>query len=115
MGQAGEAHYIKIWKILTVLLVISVVGPMAEIKVLTLITAFGVALVKAYLVAKHFMHIPLEPKWLTQLLIMGMAIILVFFFGVAPDVMKHEGANWEHTTAIEFVENAKKNPPADHH
>ena len=37
----GDAHYIRIWQILLVLLLISFVGPMAEIQWLTLITAFG--------------------------------------------------------------------------
>ena len=36
---------------------VSVVGPMLGIRAVTLITAFGIALVKAYLVAKNFMHL----------------------------------------------------------
>ena len=51
-------NYVKIWAILVVLLVISVLGPTLEIRVVTLITAFGIAIVKAYLVAVNFT----EPK-----------------------------------------------------
>jgi len=37
---------------------------MFGIKVVTLITAFGIALVKAYLVAKNFMHINVERRFI---------------------------------------------------
>ena len=47
-----DQHYIRIWQVLLVLLVISVLGPMLEIQTVTLVTAFGIAVVKAYLVAK---------------------------------------------------------------
>ena len=52
-----EVNYVRIWQILLVLLVISVAGPFLEIQAVTLITAFGIAIVKAYLVAKNFMHL----------------------------------------------------------
>ena len=76
------------------LLVVSVVGPMFGIKWLTLITAFGIACVKAYLVAKNFMHINVEPRFVAYLIITVLVFMLLFFAGVAPDVMKHEGAGW---------------------
>ena len=61
----GDAHaphrnYVQIWGILCALLVVSVVGPMLGIRWVMLITAFGVALVKAYMVAKNFMHLDIE-------------------------------------------------------
>ena len=43
----SPGHYVKIWGILLVLFVISVCGPMIGIRVITLITAFGIAVVKA--------------------------------------------------------------------
>jgi hypothetical protein len=54
-GEAPGHHrnYVKIWAILTGLLVVSVLGPMVGIRMVTLIAAFGIALVKAYLVAKN--------------------------------------------------------------
>ena len=36
---------------------------MFGIQGVTLITAFGIAIVKAYLVAKNFMHINVEPRF----------------------------------------------------
>lgn len=98
MAQSQQ-HYIKIWGVLVVLLVVSVLGPMLEIPWLTLMTAFGIALVKAYLVCKHFMHIPLDNKIVTYLLVTALLFMGLFFAGTAPDVMKHEGTNWENVAA----------------
>lgn len=96
---SAQKSYIKTWGVLLVLLVISVVGPEIGIQWLTLLTAFGIALVKAYLVAKNFMHVNLESRWVTYMLVVMLAIMGIFFYGVAPDVMKHEGHNWENRAA----------------
>ena len=93
-AEHGDAHYIKIWAILLVLLIISFVGPMAEIKWLTLTTAFGIAVVKAYLVAVHFMHINQTPRFVIYTVATTLLFMLLFFAGTAPDVMKHSGTNW---------------------
>ena len=89
-----ETNYVKIWGILLVLLAVSIAGPTLEIKAVTLITAFGIALVKAYLVAKNFMHLNVEPRFAVYLLCTVLVFMLLFFAGTAPDVMKHEGTNW---------------------
>ena len=87
-------NYVKVWAILCVLLAISVAGPMLEIRAVTLLTAFGIAIVKAYLVARNFMHINLLPRYVTYLVTSVLVFMLLFFAGTAPDVMKHEGTNW---------------------
>ena len=104
-ANAAEAqkHYIKIYWILAVLLVVSVLGPLLEIRVVTMITAFGVALVKAYLVIKNFMHIGLEKRWIGYLMVTVLALMAIFVGGVAPDVMKHDGHNWENVSAKQTV------------
>jgi caa(3)-type oxidase subunit IV len=101
-----EAHvhhpnYVKIWAILVVLLIVSVVGSMSHVRVVLLIAAFGVALVKAYLVAKNFMHVSVEKRWVPYLLVMCLLFIVILFAGVAPDVMKHSGLNWSKNPAIQ--------------
>ena len=90
-------NYVRIWALLVVLLVVSIVGPTLEIRVVTLITAFGVAIVKAYIVAKHFMHLDIERRWVAYILVAMLAFMLVYFGGVAPDVLKHAGHQWEKT------------------
>jgi len=97
--KAHERHYIKVWTILSGLLVVSVAGPFLGIKVVTLITAFGIALVKAYLVVKNFMHLNLEPKFVAYLCATALAFMALLFFFVAPDIMKHHGNNWENVSA----------------
>jgi caa(3)-type oxidase subunit IV len=89
-----EVNYVKVWGILLCLLVVSVLGPFLGIKIVTLITAFGIAIIKAYLVAKNFMHLNIEPRYAVYLLMTMLVFMLLFFAGTAPDVMKHEGANW---------------------
>ena len=100
-GQTAAHHaprnYVRIWALLVVLLVVSIVGPTLEIRVVTLITAFGVAIVKAYIVAKHFMHLDIERRWVAYILVAMLAFMLVYFGGVAPDVLKHAGHQWEKT------------------
>ena len=100
-AEHGDAHYIKIWRYLLVLLLISFVGPMAEIQWLTLITAFGIAVVKAYLVAVHFMHINLTPRYVIYAVTTTLVFMLLFFAGTAPDVMKDSGTNWVKPAWIE--------------
>src|ERR1700674_2500254 len=101
-----EAHvhhpnYVKIWAILVGLLIVSVLGSMSHVRVVLLIAAFGVAVVKAYLVAKNFMHVNVEKRWVPYLLIMCLLFIAILFAGVAPDVMKHSGLNWSKLPAKE--------------
>lgn len=86
--------YVKIWAILLGLLVVSVVGPMFGIQIVTLITAFGIAVVKAYLVAKNFMHVTIEKRYIVYMVTTCLIFMLLFFAGAAPDVMKERGDNW---------------------
>jgi len=94
--HAEHAHpnYVKVWAILLALLAVSVAGPFLGIKAVTLITAFGVAVVKAYMVAKNFMHVNVEPRFVVYLMCTMLIFMLLFFAGVSPDVMKFEGSNW---------------------
>lgn len=99
--HAHHGNYVKIWAILLVLLVISILGPELNNMVITLITAFGIAVVKAYLVVKHFMHLNVAPRFVGYLVATGLVFMLLFFAGVAPDVMKLEGTRWEKPDWIE--------------
>lgn len=97
-------HYIKIWGILCVLLVASVVGPMLGHKLVTILTAFGIAIVKAWMVASYFMHLNIEKKYVSMLLLTMLLAVMLFWVAVAPDVMKHEGQRWVNESAKEHVE-----------
>lgn len=100
----AEAHvhhpnYFRIWAILVALLVVSVAGSMSHIREVVLFAAFGVAVVKAYLVAKNFMHVTVEKRLVPYLLVVCLLLILVLFAGVAPDVMHHSGLHWTNPSA----------------
>ncbi len=89
-----HGNYVKIWAILVVLLMVSVAGPFFGHPLVTLVTAFGIAIVKAYMVAKNFMHINVAPRYVAYLVGTTLMFMLLFFAGAAPDVMKSEGTNW---------------------
>jgi caa(3)-type oxidase subunit IV len=84
---------------LVVLLIVSVVGSMSHVRGVVLVAAFGIAVVKAFLVAKNFMHINVEKRWVPYLLIMCLLFMGILFAGVAPDVMKHSGLHWTNPAA----------------
>ena len=87
-------NYLKICYWLLVLLAISVVGPMLEVPAITLITAFGIAIIKSFLVAANYMHLKFEKKIIWLLLILSLCLLGVFFFGTAPDIMMTKGDQW---------------------
>jgi caa(3)-type oxidase subunit IV len=93
-SHVHHPNYVKIWAILVLLLVVSVLGSMSHVREVVLIAAFGIAFVKAYLVAKNFMHINVEKRWVPYLLAVCLLIIFILFAGVAPDVMKQSGLRW---------------------
>ena len=98
------SHYVKIWGVLCVLLTVSVLGPMVGIKILTLITAFGIAFVKAGIVIKYFMHLDTEKPIVWYALITSLVFMVLFFAAVSPDVMNHHGTRWENVAAKAEVE-----------
>ena len=102
--------YVKIWGVLLVLLALSVMGPIVGSymehnagQVLTMLTAFGIAFVKAFIVIKYFMHLTVEKRYIGFLLLTMIAFMIVFVGGVGPDVMRHEGQRWTNTGAIDEV------------
>jgi len=98
MSEAAHAHpnYIKIWAILLGLLAVSLIGPEIGIPWLTVVTAFGIAIIKAYMVCADFMHLRFEKKIIWFLLLASVVVIgAVFFFGVSSDIIKTQGQNWE--------------------
>ncbi len=130
LGYGEHTHhgpYVRIWIILLVLLVISVVGPLVAALIehrptalaLTLATAFGIAVVKAYMVAKNFMHINFTQRFVPYLMATMLLFMLLFFAGAAPDVMKAEGENWEKPAWLEAnatyeAQHAAGGPAASH-
>src|SRR4051812_24777441 len=104
-GAHDHGHhtdYFKVYYVLLALLGVSIAGPMIGIKWLTLVTAFGIAVIKAYLVAANFMHLKVEKKYVVYLLLTAIAFMFLFYAGVSPDVMQHRGRQWENVAAQEW-------------
>ncbi|MDZ7781289.1 MAG: c-type cytochrome [Gemmatimonadota bacterium] len=104
MSEHHDVNYKKIYFTLLGLLVVSVIGPEFGILWVTLVTAFGVAIVKAYLVIENFMHLRWEKKLMKWMLTSSLAVMALMFVGISPDVMKHEGRNWVNEAAIAAVD-----------
>ena len=94
MSEHAHPNYWKVYWWLLLLLAISIAGTDLGIQWVTLITAFGIAIVKAYMVARNFMHVSIEPRFVTYMLVTMLVFMLLFFMAVAPDVMKETGSNW---------------------
>jgi caa(3)-type oxidase subunit IV len=115
MAQSQHPNYKKIYLTLLVLLVISVAGPFLGIKWVTLITAFGIAVVKADLVIQNFMHLKWERRIMKWTLAVSLVLMFLFFFGVAPDVMRHTGRNWVNDAAFAATARGIPAPHGEEH
>jgi caa(3)-type oxidase subunit IV len=102
-GDGHDVNYFKIYVALVVLLIISILGPEVGIEWVTLITAFGVAIVKATMVVQNFMHLKWEKTIMKWMLAISLAFVALFFFGVSPDIMKHEGVRWTNDAALAAI------------
>ncbi len=107
--------YVKIWGLLLVLLGISVAGPLFEKPTLALITAFGIAIVKAALVATYFMHLNVEKRYIRYMLYSMLLMIGLFFAGTAPDIMKPAGLRWQNQAVHELIEEHATHESTPHH
>ena len=121
-------HYVRVYALLLVLLAVSIVGPMVGERlnrpvdvlgmqfslgiVITLVTAFGIAVVKAWLVIKNFMHLTIERVVPKLFLAASVLLLALFWGGVAPDVQNLEGRMWVNDAAKEAV--ARGIPSEDH-
>ncbi len=100
----GPGFYVKIWALLMFLLIVSILGPMLEHPMLTLITAFGVAVVKAVIVAGYFMHLKIEKRFITYMLLGMLAMVGLFFAGTAADIHRLQGTNWVNVARFQYIE-----------
>lgn len=113
----GPGFYIKIWALLLALLIVSILGPMFGNVWVTLFTAFGIAIVKAGMVAAYFMHLNIEKKYIWFLLFSMLLVMGALFMGVAPDVMQYSGHKWINQAShnlVEFYRESAKEENAHH-
>lgn len=87
--EADHAHpnYVAVWTLLVVLLIIGVAVGFVKNPVLGAVMVFGVASVKALLVAANFMHLKFEPLLVRVILLCGVACVLIVLIGLIPDIV----------------------------
>ena len=125
MGSHSVDHYWKIYLTLVGLFLISFAGPLISDAVfshdswirfgIVMTTAFVVAVIKAWLVAKHFMHVTVEARFIHYGLITALVFMAMFVAGVSPDVLNHHGHNWENVAAKKEIARALAAGPSGHH
>ena len=103
----GNSYYVKIWAGLMALFIISVLGPEFGILWLTLVTAFGVAVVKALMVAAYFLHLNIEKRYIWGLLVGALLFLGAFYAGLAPDIQNDRGVNWTHCNGYNDANKAR--------
>jgi caa(3)-type oxidase subunit IV len=111
----SPSYYVKIWGILLVLLIISILGPELGYRPVTLVTAFGIAIVKALMVAAYFMHLNVEKKYIWYVLFTMLLLLVIFFAGVAADVMRTGGDHWTNKAAVQIIEENKDHGNGTNH
>jgi len=105
-----HTNYKKIYFTLLALLVVSVLGPFAGILIVTLITAFGIAVVKASMVIRNFMHLKDEKRLMVWMLTSSLILMALMFAGLSVDILNHEGRNWENLAARAAIERGIEGP-----
>jgi caa(3)-type oxidase subunit IV len=99
--EHAHPSYFKTYVILLILMSISLIGPEFGIQAVTLVTAFGIAGVKAYLVASRFMHLNIEKRFVVYMLTTCLAFMALLYSAIAPDIQRHTGTNWTKPAWIE--------------
>jgi caa(3)-type oxidase subunit IV len=106
-GGGHHINYFGIYVTLVVLFLISVAGPeigeLTGLRWITLVTAFGIAIVKARLVIDNFMHLKWERRIMKSILVTSLVLMALMVAGISTDVLNHEGRNWENVAAREAI------------
>ncbi|MEW6775340.1 MAG: cytochrome C oxidase subunit IV family protein [Bdellovibrionota bacterium] len=80
-------NYVAIWAVLLALLLAGIVVGNVQSPVLGAALVFGVAGVKAYIVAANYMHLKYEPLFVKLIVGSALACIVLVLIGLIPDVV----------------------------
>ncbi len=86
-GGRHHPHYVAVWAVLVALLVVGIVATTLGRRVLGAVLVFGVAALKALLVAVYFMHVGQEPRLVRIVLYGGLALVVIVILGLVPDIV----------------------------
>ena len=89
MISAHERHYLIIWLWLVVLVGVSVAASSVLPKIQALALIMSIAIVKAVLVARNYMHLKNEKAIYYAMALVPLAFVIIFLFGLFPDFVYH--------------------------
>ena len=89
MSNAHSRHYLIIWFWLMALVVVSVAAVSILPKFQALVLIFSVAVIKALLVARNYMHLKNERAIIYAIALVPLAFIVILLFGLFPDFVYH--------------------------
>jgi len=89
MSSATTRHYFVIWLWLLALLAISVVATLVLPKVTAVVLIFSVAIIKALLVARNYMHLKNERAITYAMVLVPLTFVIILLFALFPDFVFH--------------------------
>jgi caa(3)-type oxidase subunit IV len=89
MSNAHSRHYLIVWFWLLSLVIFSVAAASVLPKVQAMALIFSIAIIKAFLVARHYMHLKNEKALIYAIALVPLAFVLIFLFGLFPDFVYH--------------------------
>jgi caa(3)-type oxidase subunit IV len=89
MSKAQTRHYLSVWFWLMALVVVSVAAASLLPKLQAMLLIFTVAIIKALMVARNYMHLKNEKALFYALALVPLAFIIILLFGLFPDFVYH--------------------------
>jgi caa(3)-type oxidase subunit IV len=85
MSNAHTRSYLIIWLWLLILVAVSVTATSFLPKFQALVLIFSIAIIKALLVARNYMHLKYEKAFIYALVLVPLAFVIILLFGLFPD------------------------------
>ena len=85
MSDSHSRHYLMIWIWLLALVLVSVAAASILPKAQALVLIFDVAIVKALLVARNFMHLKNERVIIYVIVLIPLTFVIILLFALFPD------------------------------
>ena len=89
MSNAQTRQTLLIWYWLMALVVVSVSASAFLPKAEALMLIFAVAVIKALMVARNYMHLKHEKALIYALALVPLAFVIIFLIGMIPDFVYH--------------------------
>jgi caa(3)-type oxidase subunit IV len=85
MSNSHSRHYLIIWIWLLALVVVAVAAASLLPKFQALVLIFAVAIIKALLVARNYMHLKNEQAIIYAMVLVPLTFVIILLFGLFPD------------------------------